>query len=66
MSQENWIPPQKIFFDQTIKFSDSLLVIINDVEVDTLKQNLYDIKPLIPVKRNYQNLLFNIIIVLYK
>ena len=62
---EYWIPPQKIFFDQTIKFSDSLLVIINDVEVDTLKQNLYDIKPLIPVKRNYQNLLFNIIIVFF-
>ena len=59
---EYWIPPQKIFFDQTIKFSDSLLVIINDVEVDTLKQNLYDIKPLIPVKRNYQNLLIRILI----
>ena len=59
---EYWIPPQKIYFNQSIKFSDSLRVIINDVEVDTLKQNLFDIKPIIPVKRNYQKLIFNLII----
>ncbi|MCQ6458656.1 hypothetical protein, partial [Vibrio parahaemolyticus] len=38
------------------------LIVVNDVEVDTLKQNLYDIKPIIPVKRNYQNLLLRIFI----
>ena len=59
---EYWIPPQKIYFNQTIRYSDSLLVVVNDVEVDTLKQNLYDIKPIIPVKRNYQNLLLRIFI----
>ena len=59
---EYWIPPQKIYFNQSIKLSDSLRVIINDVEVDTLKQNLFDIKPIIPVKRNYQKLIFNLII----
>ena len=30
---EFWIPPQKILFDTAIKFSDSLLITINDVEV---------------------------------
>ena len=59
---EYWIPPQKIYFNQSIKFSDSLLVIINDVEVDTIKQNLYDIKPIIPVKRNYQKIIINFIL----
>lgn len=59
---EYWIPPQKIYFNQSIKYSDSLLIVVNDVEVDTLKQNLYDIKPIIPVKRNYQNLLLRIFI----
>ena len=60
---EYWIPRQKIYFNQTVKFSDSLLIIVNDVEVDTLKQNLYDIKPIIPVKRNYQKLFYRIIII---
>ena len=59
---EYWIPPQKIYFNQSIKFSDSLRVIINDVEVDTIKQNLFDIKPIIPVKRNYQKLINSLII----
>jgi hypothetical protein len=61
---EYWIPPQKIYFNQSIKYSDSLLIIVNDVEVDTLKQNLFDIKPIIPVKRNYQKLITSIILVL--
>ena len=60
---EYWIPRQKIYFNQTLKFSDSLLIIVNDVEVDTLKQNLYDIKPIIPVKRNYQKLFYRIIFI---
>ena len=42
---EFWIPPQKVYFDQSVKFTDSILIVVNDVEVDTLKQNLYDIKP---------------------
>jgi len=58
---EFWIPPQKILFNNSIKYSDSLLIIINDVEVDTVKQNLYNIKPIIPVNRNYTNILTVII-----
>ena len=58
---EFWIPPQKVYFDQSIKFTDSILIVVNDVEVDTLKQNLYDIKPIIPVKRNYQKILLRFI-----
>jgi len=54
---EFWIPPQRILFNNSIKYSDSLLIIINDVEVDTVKQNLYNIKPIIPVNRNYTNIL---------
>ena len=54
---EFWIPPQRILFNNSIKYSDSLLININDVEVDTVKQNLYNIKPIIPVNRNYTNIL---------
>jgi len=64
---EFWIPPQRILFNNSIKFSDSLLIIINDVEVDTVKQNLYNIKPIIPVKRNYTNVLiviFSLLLIL--
>ena len=57
---EYWIPPQKVFLNQSIRFTDSILVVVNDVEVDTLKQNLYDIKPIIPVKRNYQKIFLKI------
>ena len=59
---EYWIPRQKIYFNQSLKFSDSLLVIINDVVIDTTKQKLFDIKPIIPVNRNYQKLITNIFI----
>jgi len=59
---EYWIPPQKIYFNQSLKFSDSLLVIINDVVIDTTKQKLFDIKPIIPVNRNYQKLITNLLI----
>ena len=61
---EFWIPPQKVYFDQSVKFTDSILIVVNDVEVDTLKQNLYDIKPIIPVKRNYQKILLRLIFII--
>ena len=61
---EFWIPPQKVYFDQSIKFTDSILIVVNDVEVDTLKQNLYDIKPIITVKRNYQKILLRLIFII--
>ena len=61
---EFWIPPQKVYFDQSIKFTDSILIVVNDVEVDTLKQNLYDIKPIIPVKRNYQKIFLRLIFII--
>ena len=61
---EFWIPSQKIYFDQSIKFTDSILIVIKDVVVDTLKQNLFDIKPIIPVKRNYQKIFLRLILIL--
>ena len=61
---EYWIPPQKVYLNQSIRFTDSILVVVNDVEVDTLKQNLYDIKPIIPVKRNYQKIFLKIIFII--
>ena len=60
---EYWIPPQKIYFNQSIKYSDSLLIVVNDVEVDTLKQKLYDIKPLAYVKKSYDKLIKRILFV---
>ena len=46
-----WIPKQKISINGVPKITDSISIRINTVLVDTLKQPLFDIKPLIPQKR---------------
>ena len=46
------IPRQKIAIGSKFFFTDSLNVQINDVEVDTTKQKLYDIKPIIEVDKS--------------
>lgn len=49
------IPPQKILVgDQTFQ-TDSLKVEVNNILVDTTKQGLYDIKPIIEVKKKGGN-----------
>ena len=47
------IPRQRIEIDGTGYFTDSVSVIVGDVPVDTLKQKMFDIKPLVNVDRNY-------------
>ncbi len=46
------IPQQKIVIGAKVFLTDSLLVEINSVEVDTTKQKLYDIKPIIGVDKS--------------
>ncbi|GGD81200.1 DUF4381 domain-containing protein [Planktosalinus lacus] len=55
------IPSQMVSINNQNFYTDSLLVEVFDVEVDTLKQKMFDIKPAIevlPVKSNWLNYLF--------
>lgn len=45
------IPRQKISIGDKTFFTDSLKVEVNNVVIDTIKQGLYDIKPIIEVKK---------------
>jgi F0F1-type ATP synthase assembly protein I len=49
------IPRQKIIIGETPFFTDSLRVDVNTVVVDTTKQKLYDIKPIIDVEKSGGN-----------
>ncbi|MBV7268970.1 hypothetical protein KCG49_07200 [Winogradskyella sp. WHY3] len=49
------IPRQKIIIDEKPFFTDSLQVDVNTIEVDTTKQKLYDIKPIIEVQKSGSN-----------
>ncbi|MFS4484192.1 hypothetical protein ACKGJY_14330 [Hyunsoonleella sp. 2307UL5-6] len=49
------IPRQKIIVADKTFFTDSIKVEVNTVVVDTTKQGLYDIKPLIEVKKRGSN-----------
>jgi hypothetical protein len=49
------IPRQKIVVGDNIHFTDSLKVRVNAIEVDTTKQKLYDIKPIIEVEKTSSN-----------
>ena len=59
-----WIPPQKLYLDKKVKTTDSILIEISNVKVDTLKQSLFDIKPIIEVDKNYDNFFYISIILL--
>lgn len=50
------IPKQKIVIGDNTFFTDSLNVRVNTVVVDTTKQKLYDIKPMIAVEKASSNL----------
>lgn len=47
------LPAQRIEIDGLGFFTDSLRVRVGDVPVDTLKQKMYDIKPLMEADRSY-------------
>jgi len=51
-----WLPPQKVMVNGFSKISDSLLIQVATVPVDTLKQKLFDIKPVAEVVQNFDNL----------
>ena len=46
------IPPQRIAINEEPFFTDSFKIRVGDVAVDTTKQKLYDIKPLIEVEKS--------------
>ena len=50
------IPKQKIVVGDKVFFTDSLQVKVNPVVVDTTKQKLFDIKPLIEVDKKHSNI----------
>ena len=56
-----WLPPQKVMVNGFSKISDSLLVQVANVPVDTLKQKLFDIKPLAEVAQNFDVLTQSIV-----
>lgn len=49
------IPRQKIIIGEQSFFTDSLRVDVNTIEVDTTKQKLFDIKPIIEVEKSSSN-----------
>ncbi|MDO5979148.1 hypothetical protein [Flavivirga spongiicola] len=49
------IPRQKIIIGDKTFFTDSLKVEVNNIVVDTTKQGLYDIKPIIEVNKSPSN-----------
>ena len=60
-----WLPNQKLFLNGSLKILDSILIKVKNVSVDTLKQPLYDIKPIEEVKKNYFDLIkWTLIIIL--
>ncbi len=52
---------QQIFINGFSKITDSLRIEVLNVEVDTLKQNLFDIKPIKLVDKNYDALIAKIV-----
>ena len=58
------IPRQKVVIGDKTFFTDSLKVQVNNIEVDTTKQGLYDIKPFIEVEKSTSNFWRNLLYVL--
>ena len=63
-----WLPPQKVSVDGIARTSDSLMIQVANVPVDTLKQKLFDIKPIAQVEQNFhaliQSLIYGLLVVL--
>lgn len=57
------IPQQAVFVNGFARISDSIPIRINTVVVDTLKQKMFDIKPLVEVARDYNRLIRTILII---
>ena len=59
-----YIPKQRVIIAEKPFYTDSLRVEVNNVVVDTTKQGLYDIKPLIQIEKPQRNWIKYLIIVL--
>ena len=64
-SGDYWIPKQKILINGVNAISDSISIRINTVVVDTLKQPLFDIKPLVKLERGYKELTKQIAVIFF-
>ena len=58
------IPPQRVLLNGFSRLSNSVKIRVNDIKVDTLKQNLFEIKPFNPVNRNYDELINKLLLCL--
>ncbi|MEK9788132.1 MAG: hypothetical protein ACPIAA_00230 [Flavobacteriaceae bacterium] len=60
-SGDYFLPQQQVMVDGFSKIAALIPIRVNTVEVDTLKQNLYDIKPLTAVEKDYAALISRIL-----
>ena len=60
-SGDYFLPQQQVMVDGFSKIAALIPIRVNTVEVDTLKQNLYDIKPLTTVEKDYAALISRIL-----
>lgn len=58
------IPKQKIIIGDKTLFTDAMKVEVNMIEVDTTKQGLYDIKPIIEVEQISSNWWINVLVII--
>lgn len=56
-----WLPRQPVILNSNTFLSDSIQIEVRSVLVDTLKQKMFTIKPLIEVERNYDQWLRNVL-----
>lgn len=54
-----WLPPQRVIVNGNTLLSDSIEIEVRDVLVDTLKQKMFEIKPIIEVAHNYDRWIQN-------
>ncbi|MFD1062784.1 hypothetical protein ACFQ1Q_05955 [Winogradskyella litorisediminis] len=59
-----YIPRQKVIVGDNPFFTDSLKIEVNTIQVDTTKQGLYDIKPIIEVEKSSSKWWLYVLIVL--
>jgi hypothetical protein len=60
-SGDYFLPQQQVMVDGFSKIAALIPIRVNTVEVDTLKQNLFDIKPLTTVEKDYAALISRIL-----
>ncbi|WP_243414831.1 BatD family protein [Flagellimonas aquimarina] len=59
------IPPQRVAINEQPFFTDSFQIKVADVVVDTTKQKMFDIKPLIEVEKSYAKIWKMVLLTLF-